>query len=83
MAFDRVLLMRASNHSVERTGASPFAQLKVHHQWRLAPAAHADRWQKPREPKKMSRSLERLSPLINDDWVSADESFGLYNGAPH
>src|SRR6266404_4024210 len=35
--------MKKRNQSVERTGASPLAQLQLVHQWRLAPAAHARR----------------------------------------
>lgn len=34
---------RAHNNSVERTGASRLAHLQLVRQWRLAPAAHADR----------------------------------------
>jgi hypothetical protein len=34
----------AHNHSVERTGASRFAQSMFLALWGLAPAAHAGRW---------------------------------------
>lgn len=33
-----------SNHSMQRTGASRFAQLQFERQRRLAPAADAGRW---------------------------------------
>jgi hypothetical protein len=36
--------LHGPNHSVERTGASRLAQSQFVHQWRLAPAAHADRY---------------------------------------
>lgn len=33
-----------TNRSIQRTGASRLAQLQFGRQWRLAPAADADRW---------------------------------------
>jgi hypothetical protein len=34
----------SSNHSIQRTAASRLAELQFQPQWRLAPAADADRW---------------------------------------
>jgi hypothetical protein len=37
---------RWPNNSVERTGASRSGHLQLVSRWRLAPAAHAERWKK-------------------------------------
>jgi len=42
-----ICLSGESNHSIQRTGASRFAQFRFGLSWRLALAADAARWLRP------------------------------------